>query len=388
MRIMFLSLAAFAIACISLNASDSPEFRGNVERSGLYTESGLLTSWPQGGPELAFEVSGLGLGWPSLAVVDNITYTTGMDEKSRMGTLFAINPDGTIKWQTQYGQEWFKSFKGARSTPSIYKGKAYIQSGNGLLCCFDCTDGKILWQVDTAQKYKAKNPSFGLSESVLVVDDKVITAPGGELASMAAFDCLTGQELWAAKSYGNNASYCSPGYFVHNGKAMVAVNLSDIALGVDPSSGEILWEIKYDYEQKGIGFGGDVRANTPQYYKGKVIFSSGYDKGTAILTLSDDARKVELTRYIPEFDVQHHGLVIIDGMVYGSSWDSNEKGKWLCMDLASGEIKYTHNWDEGKGQIIAAEGMLYCYNERNGKLALVKADPAGFNIAGEVEIKG
>ncbi len=388
MRILAVSLFSILLTCTSLKAVDTSGFRGNIERSGVYTESGLLNSWPQGGPELAFEVSGLGIGWSSLAIIDNIIYTTGMDEKSRMGTLFAINPDGTIKWQTQYGQEWFKSFKGARSTPSIYEGKAYILSGNGLLCCFDCTDGTILWQVNTAQKYKAKSPTFGLSESVLVVDGKVITAPGGELASVAAFDCQSGQELWTAKSYGNNASYCSPGYIIHNGKALVAVNLSDIALAVDPSSGEILWEMKYDYEQKGIGYGGDVRANTPQYYMGKIILSSGYDKGMAILTLSDDARTVELARYIPEFDVQHHGMVIIDGMVYGSSWDSNEKGKWLCVDLASGEIKYTHNWDEGKGQIIAADGMLFCYNEKNGKLALVKADPAGFNISGEVEIKG
>jgi len=39
-----------------------------------------------------------------------------------------------------------------------------------------------------------------------------------------------------------------------------------------------------------------------------------------------------------------------------------------------------------KGSIISAEGMLYCYEERTGYVALVKATPADFEIVSTFQV--
>jgi hypothetical protein len=39
----------------------------------------------------------------------------------------------------------------------------------------------------------------------------------------------------------------------------------------------------------------------------------------------------------------------------------------------------------GKGVVIYADGMLFCYSDK-GELALVKADPAGFQVLGKTKV--
>ncbi len=374
-----------------LSAADWPGFRNDLQRTGKSTETGLLTSWPAGGPEMLWSIEGeLGLGWSGCAVVDDIIYTAGMDKKTRVGILYAIDNKGNIIWQKEYGQEWFKSFKGARSTPAVVDGKVYIMTGNGLVSCFDAKDGKPNWQVDVAEKYGTKSPTFGQAESVLVVDGKVICTPGGSEASLVALNAADGKELWKVKSFGTNVSYCSAAYIKHNGQDMVVTLLSDMAFGVALADGELLWDLKYEvFEGKASGGGSDVRANTPQYFDGKLLMSAGYNRGAGVIKLADDCRSVEVLKYIKEFDNHHHGIVVNDGYAYGSCWwNTNDKGRWMCMDLDNYEIKYTHNWGTGKGVAIFAEGYLYCYNEKTGKVALVKADPSGFEISGSMFIEG
>ena len=383
-------LIALLIMIANVYADNWPGFRNDIHRSGVSKETGLLKQWPAEGPKLLWSIEGkFGLGWSGCSIVDGIVYTAGMDEKSRNGVLYAIGSDGNIIWQTDYGVEWFKSFKGARCTPVVVNGKVCIETGNGLLSCLSSKDGKILWQKDLWKDYDAKAPRFGGSETPLVVDGKVFCAPGGTKASLVALDADTGNEIWVTESTGQDLSYCSPAYYEHNGKKYITIMLSDLVIGVDMLSGKKLWQLKYeDYEQKGPGYGGDVKANSPQYVDGKLFMSSGYDKGSIIAQLSEDGNAVSITKYIPDFDNHHHGIVYIDGYFYASVWDSNENGKWLCVELSSGDVKYSYDWDGGKGVIIAAGRYLYCINEKTGKVALVKAEPADFNIISEFQIPG
>ena len=54
----------------------------------------------------------------------------------------------------------------------------------------------------------------------------------------------------------------------------------------------------------------------------------------------------------------------------------------------TGAKGYETTWTggKGKGSIIAADGMLYCYDERRGAVALVNPDPAKFDIVSEFRI--
>ncbi len=386
-NLFILTLISLFINCQFAFATDWPTFRNDLQNSGISTETDLLESWPEGGPELLWSIEGkFGIGWSSCAIVDDIVYTAGMDSETRQGILYKISQNGQILWQKPFGPEWIRSFRGSRATPSVVDGKVFIMTGNGLVTCFDAADGKLNWQVDIAKNYGIRVPTFGMSESPLIFDGKVICSVGGEKASMVALSVADGSEVWAAKSFGRNTSYCSAAYIKHKQQDMAVTMLGDIALAVDPADGQVLWTLKYaDFEARGAGMGGDNRTNTPLYYNGKLVMSAGYDKGASVVKIADDCRSVELVKYEQKFDNHHHGLVIHDGHLYGSTWNGNDSGNWMCMDIATGELKYDHSWDSAKGAVIAANGYLYCYHEK-GKLALVKADPKGFKISGSINI--
>ena len=75
------------------------------------------------------------------------------------------------------------------------------------------------------------------------------------------------------------------------------------------------------------------------------------------------------------------GAVLLDGYIY-TSGDMNRE--WRCLDWESGKEMYAST-DIGKGVVIYADGMLYCYSEK-GELALVKPDPSGFNVVSKTKV--
>jgi hypothetical protein len=82
----------------------------------------------------------------------------------------------------------------------------------------------------------------------------------------------------------------------------------------------------------------------------------------------------------------HHGQVVkVGDYIYGANWLNNRNGNWCCVDWATGETKYEKKW-HSKGSISAADGMLYCYEEREGNLALVEPTPDDFKVISSFKI--
>jgi hypothetical protein len=57
-------------------AGSWPGWRGPL-RDGISTDTGLLTSWPQGGPPRMWTATGLGNGYASMSVAAGRIFTTG-----------------------------------------------------------------------------------------------------------------------------------------------------------------------------------------------------------------------------------------------------------------------------------------------------------------------
>ena len=75
------------------------------------------------------------------------------------------------------------------------------------------------------------------------------------------------------------------------------------------------------------------------------------------------------------------GAVVVDGYIYMSGDKARE---WRCIEWESGKEMYVSS-ELGKGVVIYADGMLYCYTDR-GELALVKADPTGFKVVSKTKV--
>lgn len=129
----------------NVNGADSPRFRG-PDGDGIFPETGLLKQWPDGGPKLAWSVTGLGQGFSSAAVVDGTIYVTGMDNQ-KQGYLFAFNPNGSPKWKVPYGPEMDRTgpaVAGTRGTPTIDGDMIFVMSSFATLYTLEAKTGQML----------------------------------------------------------------------------------------------------------------------------------------------------------------------------------------------------------------------------------------------------
>ena len=378
---MKLILLYFALLIFVLNSSAQlVQWRG-PNRDGIFTETGLLKAWPEGGPQQILEVEKIGKGWSSPIVDGNMIYVTGMIDT--LDYLTAIDMQGKIKWQVPYGRSWNKSFPDSRASATIDGDGIYVQSGTGRLVCIQKTTGLEIWAVDVDKEFECEYHMWGNSETPLIVDDKVICSPGGNKTSVVAFNKRTGKLVWQSKSLNGQRAYASPTIYKYNEFRYILAVIGTDLIALVPETGEIAWNYKYHnpekWDQPGL-----IWTNTPVFKDDKIFITMGYDYNAKMIKMAPDGKSVSEVFTDTIFDNHHHGVILTDGYLYGSNWTDNKRGKWICMKWDTGEIMYESEWDT-KGAMIMADGLLYCYNEK-GNVGLVKPDPAVFNVISEFKI--
>ena len=109
---------------------------------------------------------------------------------------------------------------------------------------------------------------------------------------------------------------------------------------------------------------------------------SGYGQGGVKLDLSEDGSSIKKAWFNQNLDSRMGGMVVVDGYIYGSG---DRYREWRCINWDTGEETYVSK-DIGKGVIIYADGMLYCYSYF-GDFGLVKPTTNGFEVKGEFKLK-
>ncbi len=344
--------------------SANTSWRG-PDRDGIYPEKNLLSSWPENGPKSLFTIGDIGEGFSSPAVTADRIYVTGMIDSD--GYLFAHDINGKLLWKTKYGPEWSSSYEGVRGSPLVAGERVYVESGRGRVVCLNAADGKEVWAVEMDKTFGALPTKWGHAETVLLFDNKLICTPGGAKAAVAALDPATGKTIWKTRGIKEKAGYCSPAVVTHNNKKILVTMLSESIIGIDPGIGELLWRHPHKTDH-------GVNPNTPIYTNGNIVYASGYGNGAGMLKLSDDGTGIKEVWREPAFDVQIGGTVLLGNMLYGFG----HKNKGLhALDINTGKITATLPQSKG-GAVIAADGLLYAYNER-GEVLLVKPEKQELN---------
>ena len=381
MKIKLIAIVVSMLFAAQSFAADWPQFRG-PDRDGKSTETGLLKKWPEQGPKLLWTASGLGEGYTSAAISDGTVYITGLIDKQ--GWVFSYDLNGKLKNKTAYGPEWNRSYKATRSTPTVVGDRLYLFSGNGVAYCIDTETLKTIWSVDVVEKFEGSFPMWGMAENLLVDGANVICTPGGARGSVVALNRMTGDVVWASHELTQQSAYCSPRAIQVGPKRLIVTELKDSAVALDAQTGKLIWQDGFDdyhSDRQRV-----VNPNVPLYHEGHLYITSGYDNGGALLALSDDdAGKVRV--WTDEtLDVHHGGVVLIDGYLYGANWKDNRSGDWACIKWTDRKTMYDTKWNGNKGSIIYADGMLYCYDETDGDLALAPATPKGFEPVSSFKI--
>lgn len=369
MPVVFLMVLAVVSAA---NAGDWPQFRG-PGRDGISHETGLLKQWPQEGPKELWSYDGLGAGFSSVSVVAGVVYTTGMIDGQ--GYLFAFDAQGSLKYKIAYGPEWTKSgnYPGTRTTPTIDGDRLYLMSGQGRIACHRVATGEHIWHIDTLDKFKGKNITWGIAESPLIDGEKVICTPGGQDATVVALNKMTGETIWTTKGLSQLSAYCSPVLVERGATRLILTLVEKAAIGVDAGTGKVYWIIPHEVSY-------DIQAVSPVYQDGLMYVTNGYHHGSFGYALSPDGTSATEKWSEKSLDVHHGGVVLVDGNIHGASMGGN----WASLALATGKVNFTDKL-VGKGSVIYADGMLYGYGEK-GQVGLIRIKPDGYELVGSFRV--
>lgn len=347
------------------------QWRGK-NRNGKSLEKGLVKRWSDGGPKLLWTAKGCGIGYASLSFGGGLIYTAGNFGSTVCVVAFSI--DGKQVWRSEVGRGWTGSYPGSRGTPTYEDGKLYYESPMGEVVCLEARTGRKIWSVNILRKFRGRNISWGLAESVLIDGDRLICQPGGREVGVVALQKQTGKTIWTCRT-GDKPGYASPIVFEYKGLRQIVTMTSYAAVGINAKTGRLLW--RYEHRTSY-----DANIPTPIYHDGYVFIDSGYGSGGALLRLNVSGERCSVNEVwtTKALDNHHGGIVLVDGYLYGSS----HRGRWVCLDFRTGRVMYSES-GVGKGSVIYADGMLYCLSER-GMLGLVEATPRGHKVVSRFRI--
>jgi outer membrane protein assembly factor BamB len=365
----------------TVDAADCPQFRG-PNRDGICTETGLLKSWPEGGPELLWEMTGLGTGYSSVAISNGKLYTMGDidvdSEKAQCVIAVDLNARRQL-WAAKVGPS---HDDGPRCTPTVDGNFIFAVGTSGDVVCVDAVNGSILWSKNFQKDLDGgTNPRWKFSESPFVDGDKLICTPGGPKAVMAALDKKTGDLIWKCSMpdigpKGKDEAGYSSIVISHGAGVKQYVQLTNEGLiGVASADGRFLW---------GYNRIANRVANIPTpIVDGDYVFTStAYQTGSALLKLvpDGDGVKPEEVYWLDKDKFQNHhgGFVKVGDYIYGGH--NHNKGEPTCLNMQTGEIKW-HAEQPGGGSaaVLYADGHLY-FRYQNDVVALIEANPQKYNL--------
>jgi len=370
-RHLILPFSLLLVSSSLVIAADWPQFRG-PDRTDNSSETGLLKTWPQGGPKVVWMNKDAGLGYAGYAIVGDTLYTMGARGEEQ---LIAISvKDGKEKWKADIGPSYGNNWgDGPRGTPTVDGDHVYAMGGQGNLICADAKTGKVVWET-SMKKLGGNTPGWGYCESVLVDGDNVICTPGGKQGALAALDKKTGKLVWQSKEFTDGAHYASIIVANHNGARQYIQRTAESIVGIDSKNGKLLWKTDFP--------GRTAVIPTPIFHDGHVYVSAGYGAGCKMVKIAAGNKVEEI--YSNKNMTNHHGGVVLVGEhLYGYS---DGKG-WVCQDFKTGEMVWNEKGGMGKGAITYADGMLYLLDESNGNVALIEASSKGYKEVSKFTLK-
>ena len=180
------------------------------------------------------------------------------------------------------------------AVPAVAGGIVCSLGGGGDLVCLDAGSGKIRWQKNILSDFGGDVPVYGICESVLMDQDRVICTPGGQKATMVAFDAKTGKVLWPVLTPDNDrAGYASPAFAEVGGMRQYIQLTAKGTIGVTTADdGRFLW-------RNNSAANGNANCSSPLAAGNLVFSASGYGTGGSLVKLSDNQCIEDSGRFRP-----------------------------------------------------------------------------------------
>ncbi len=392
-------LSVLISACAA--GADWPQYLG-PDRDATSSETGLLRSWPESGPEVLWTIE-LGPGYGGAAVKDGKVYI--LDRIRGKRDIFRCLDLNTGKeiWSYPYDSEGRISHTGSRCTPAIDGDLVYTCGQNGDVYCFNLKTRRPVWNKNVWTDYGGgKLPIWGICQNPLIYKDTVILASQTEQAGVVAYDKKTGEVKWASEALPGEVGYVTPYLIKIDGEDQLVMitatsrretggrsvpagkgpGVDGVTLGMDPDTGKTLWTYK----------GWQCRIPIPNVVEcgdGKLFISGGYQAGSAMIKVSKSASgyKVEELYTTMDFGSHCHPAVLYEGHLYGHCTTNTRRDGMVCMSV-DGKLKWKTGQDPvfDKGGFILVDDLILSVDGRDGYVFLIEPGPEGFKPLAKVDL--
>jgi outer membrane protein assembly factor BamB len=310
----------------------------------------------------------VGEGYASFVVADGRAFTIEQRRKQEVVAAYDVQT-GRELWTNGWPAKFQESMggDGPRATPTYHEGRIYALGAEGEFRVLDAAKGTLVWRRNILTETRARNLSWGMSASPLIVDDKVVVLPGGSRGnSVVAYNKQTGATVWQALN--DEQSYTSPMLTTIGGVRQIIVVSSSRAVGLTPDNGTVLWEYPWSTQ-----FGINVSQPIVFQHNGvdHVFLSAGYGHGAAVFVLTPNGHRFQAKTVWENQRMKNKftSSVLHEGYIYGL-----DESILACINVVTGE----QAWKGGRygyGQIMLAGEHLIVLTEE-GDLVLVRASPA------------
>ncbi len=392
------SSSALAAAAESTTTHDWPQWLG-ADRQGVWRESGLFETFPEGGPEIVWRVP-VGIGYSGPAVAEGRVFLTDRQQPTaddgqplratRQGipgnerVLCFDAKTGQVLWEHAYDCPYRISYpNGPRATPLVDEGAVYSLGAMGDLICLDAAEGKVQWSKNLLETYDQHAQAWGCAAHPLIDGDLLYCLVGGQGSAVVALDKHTGDEVWKALD-SKEVGYSPPMIYELAGRRQLVVWLSEALYGLDPATGEQLWKQEYPtgvpVQRPSVNIvtvrkTGDDMLYVSSFYHGPMMVKVGADGASVVWKgKSNNAARPDGPHCVMGSPVFKDGY----GYAVGN------KGDLWCFNEATGEqLWQTYDAVAGKKAdcgtaFIVPQGDRFVMLNDQGNLIFAELSPAGY----------
>ncbi len=215
----------------------------------------------------------------------------------------------------------------ASPTPILDGDRLYVHFGHlGTACCD--LEGNVIW----TQRSLRFPPTHGNGGSPVLVDGKLIfTCDGSRDPYVAALNAADGSVAWRTPrpvDAERKFSFATPTLITVDGQQQVIAPGSDCVLALEPSSGRILWQVRYD---------GYSVVPKPLFAGGLIYLSTGYNRASLLAIRPDGSGDVTDTHVVWRVDKsvsKTPSPTAAEDLLFLISDD----GIAVCIEQASGDV--------------------------------------------------
>ncbi len=310
-------------------------------------------------------------------VSGSAVFVTGTEDRRTEVVLALDRRTGKQLWKAEWAGAltvpFFAASNGSwiRATPAFDGESLYVAGIRDVLVSLNARTGEEQWRVDFVDQLKTPLPAFGFASSPLLDGDFLYVQAG---ASFIKLEKKTGRIIWRALEDGGGMSgsaFSSPIIATLDGKRQLVVQTRQKLAGVDPDSGDVLWE------QKVPNFRG-MNILTPVPF-GDGIFTSSYQNRSWLFSVSksdDGFRSVET------WENNAQGYMSTPVVIDGHAYMHLQNQRFTCIDLSTGERKWTSQ-PFGKYCSMVFQRDRILALDQTGRLLLIAANPEKFELIDE-----